>query len=62
MGLEPTTPGSTDRCSNRLSYAHRAATAKGIVGLAFPVVKPEGLTEGLSSTYTLPQGAEQPFV
>lgn len=24
MGLEPTTPGTTIRCSNRLSYIHHA--------------------------------------
>ena len=26
MGLEPTTPGTTIRCSNRLSYIHRFDT------------------------------------
>ncbi len=27
MGLEPTTPGTTIRCSNQLSYIHRLADA-----------------------------------
>ena len=30
MGFEPTTPGTTIRCSNQLSYTHRVGTPKGI--------------------------------
>ena len=39
MGLEPTTPGTTIRCSNQLSYTHhmklKLARQKGFEPLAY---------------------------
>ena len=35
MGLEPTTPGTTIRCSNQLSYTHRMAWLKGLEPLTY---------------------------
>lgn len=68
MGFEPTTPGSTDQCSNQLSYTHhmaRAATPKSasaIVGAKLTNVKISlTLTVLCAGLYTRPKVSNKPL-
>ena len=49
-GLEPSTPGTTIRCSNQLSYTHHVLPYAGVYGNAADMVRQKGFeppTHGL---------------
>ena len=43
MGLEPTTPGTTIRCSNQLSYTHHISCTRELATYSKKVARQKGL-------------------